>query len=82
MNAAFMGKRVAADDGLVALHLDAGDLPYLVIQTFDVLHIHRRPHFDPSVQDELNVFPTLYAFGARNVRVSQFVNQRHAWLAP
>jgi hypothetical protein len=61
--------------------LDAGDLPYLVIEAFDVLDIHCGPHFDASVQQEFNVFPTLGANRARDVGMRQFVDQRDAWSA-
>src|SRR6266704_2244915 len=62
-------------------HLDAGDLPYLVIKAFDVLDVHRGPHFDAGIQQDLNVFPTLRAARARDVGMRQFIDQRDAWPA-
>src|ERR1700719_4999386 len=45
-------------------HLDAGDLPNLVIKAFDVLDIHGGPDFNPRIEQDLDVFPALGALSA------------------
>ena len=66
-------------NGLV--YPDAGDRPYRVIQTFEMLHIECRPDVDARVQQLLYILPTLGMARALYVGMGQLVHQQHLGLA-
>src|ERR1700730_19150278 len=47
-----------------------------------MLDVHSGPYFDAGMKQDLDVFPTLGASGARDIGMRQFVDQRGAWPAP
>lgn len=61
--------------------MNAGDLPHLVVETLQVLHVHRRPDIHAGVQQFQRVLPSLGAFRAGHVGVGQLVDETHGGMA-
>jgi hypothetical protein len=59
----------------------AGDLLDDIVEAGQVLHVDRRDHVDPGVEDLVYVLPTLFVSAAGDVRVRELVDQHHGRLA-
>jgi hypothetical protein len=57
---------------------DAGALPDLIVQTLEVLHVHRREHVNAGIEQHMDVFPAFLARRAGNVGVRKLVHDGDA----
>ena len=62
-------------DGLSLL--DTRDRHHHIRQRFKVLDVDRGDDVDAGIEQRLNVLPTLFVATARNIRVRQFIDERH-----
>ena len=63
-------------------HTHAGALPDLIVQTFQVLHVHRGQHVDARVEQGVDVLPPLEPGRPRNVRVRKLVDDGDLRMPP
>src|SRR6185437_3667464 len=50
------------------------DLPDLVVETLQMLDIHRCQDIDAVVEQNAHVLPALFALGTRNIRMREFID--------
>src|SRR5262245_65335597 len=58
---------------------DAGYMPDLIIETFQVLKIHGRKDIDSRVEEDHHVFPSLCPFGSRHICMSELIHNTNGW---
>ncbi|GAA3936156.1 hypothetical protein GCM10022406_20530 [Hymenobacter algoricola] len=62
-------------------HVGAADAPYLVVQAFQVLHVHGRNDGDARFHELLHILPALLVQRAGHVGVGQLIHDNHRRLA-
>src|SRR5580765_3305841 len=60
-------------------HTQAGDLPDLIAETRQVLHVHRSKNVHATVEQNLHVLPTPLPFRSGRVRMCQIVHDAYFW---
>src|ERR1035441_8949714 len=60
---------------------DSGNVPDLVVETFQVLHVHGGEDADSGVEQLVHILPALGVLAAGDVAVGELVDHRHGGLA-
>src|ERR1019366_2419852 len=68
--------------GGVVADADSGNVPDLVVEAFQVLHVHGSEDTDSGVEQFVHVLPALGVLAAGDVAVGELVDHRHSGLAP
>ncbi len=55
-------------------HLNAGDLPHLIVEALQMLNVHGREHLDAGLEKRHHVFPPLASSRAGHIRVREFID--------